>query len=401
MVKKMYNTTLDTLTDYPFDRLRELLSGINAPGDKDPMIMSLGEPQHSSPLLLAETVNKHSDAWAKYPPVAGTPDLLNAIKSWLIKRYGLKLDALDATSNILSVSGSKEALFMVGNIAIPPKKRGQIPAVLIPNPFYQVYIGAAIMNRAEPIYLSATQENGFLPDFSSLDESTLNRTALAFLCTPSNPQGAIADLNYLKKAILLARKYDFVLAIDECYAEIYDQTAPAGGLEACQALNGDYKNLLVFHSLSKRSNAPGLRSGFVAGDPSLINKFKVLRNYGGAPIPTPLLAASAALWRDEVHVLKNRALYRKKFDCADKILANQFGYYRPAGGFYLWLNVKDGEVATKKLWKHAGVRVIPGAYLARADKSGRNPGQPYIRIALVQKPQFIKEALTRVIETLC
>jgi succinyldiaminopimelate transaminase len=396
----MYNTTLDALTDYPFDRLRELLFGIDAPVGKKPMIMSLGEPQHASPSLLADTVNKHADKWSKYPPIAGTPDLLTAIKGWLIKRYGLKSNTIDPTTNIVSVSGTREALFMLGNIAIPPKKNGQQSAVLIPNPFYQVYLGATIMNQAEPIYVSATQENGFLPDFNSVDEPTLKRTALAFLCTPSNPQGAIASVEYLKNAILLARKYDFVLAIDECYAEIYDKTPPAGGLEACQHLNSAFKNILVFHSLSKRSNAPGLRSGFIAGDPELIQKFKLLRNYGGASTPMPLLAASAALWRDDGHVVKNRALYSQKFDCADKILANQFDYYRPAGGFYLWLNVGDGETATTKLWGQAGVHVIPGSYLARPDKLGGNPGSPYIRIALVQKPEFVSEALTRIVNTL-
>lgn len=396
----MYNSTLDALTDYPFDRLRELLIGTNAPIDKKPMIMSLGEPQHSPPSLLAATVNNHADTWSKYPPIAGTPDLLSAIKDWLVKRYDLKPYTIDPTTNIVSVSGTREALFMLGNIAIPPKKNGSQAAVLIPNPFYQVYLGAAIMNNAEPVYMSANQENGFLPDFNSLDEPTLKRTALAFLCTPSNPQGAIAGLEYLKKAILLARKYDFVLAIDECYAEIYDKIPPVGGLETCQQLNDAFKNILVFHSLSKRSNAPGLRSGFVAGDPELIQKFKLLRNYGGASIPMPLLAASAALWRDDEHVVKNRALYSKKFDCADLILAKKFDYYRPAGGFYLWLNVGDGEAATIKLWGQAGVRVIPGSYLARPDKLGENPGKPYIRIALVQKPAFIKEALTRIINTL-
>lgn len=400
----MHNTNLDKLTDYPFDRLRSLLNGIKAPEDKTQMIMSLGEPQHPSPALLAETVNKHADRWAKYPPIAGTPDLLDAIKDWLTKRYDLTSDALRASQNIVAVSGTREALYMMGDIAIPRQKDGQQPVVLMPNPFYQVYIGAAMMSGAEPVYMSATPENGFLPDFSELSEATLRRTALAFLCTPSNPQGAVADLDYLKKAISLARKYDFVLAVDECYAEIYDQTPPPGGLQACQDLEPDLKpdftNVLVFHSLSKRSNAPGLRSGFIAGDADLIQKFKTLRNYGGASLPIPLLAASAALWRDDAHVEENRKLYRQKFDLADQILAGRFDYYRPEGGFYLWLNVGDGEAAAAKLWGEAGVRVIPGGYLARADQTGVNPGAPFIRIALVQEPEFISDALSRIVETL-
>ena len=396
----MYNTNLDKLTDYPFDRLRALLKNIEGPKNKAPMIMSLGEPQHPPPTLLTKTVNKHADQWAKYPPIAGTPDILNAIKDWLISHYGLKSTTINPAKNIVAVSGTREALYMAGAIAIPPLKHKRQPIVLIPNPFYQVYIGSALMNRAKPVYLSATKENGFLPNFQSLDEDTLNRTALAFLCSPSNPQGAIANLEYLKKAILLAREYDFVLAIDECYAEIYDKTRPPGGLEACQALGNNYRNVLVFHSLSKRSSAPGLRSGFVAGDQNLIQKFKTLRNYGGASVPGPLLAASTALWKDNKHVEENRALYRQKFDCADQILAGKFDYYRPAGGFYLWLNVGNSEKATKTLWEKAGVRVIPGSYLARTDKSGRNPGAAFIRVALVQKPEFIHEALIRVTETL-
>ena len=396
----MYNTNLDKLTDYPFDRLRALLKNIEGPKNKAPMIMSLGEPQHPPPTLLMKTVNKHADQWAKYPPIAGTPDILNAIKDWLIRHYGLKSETINPEKNIVVVSGTREALYMAGAIAIPPLKHKRQPIVLIPNPFYQVYIGSALMNRAKSVYMSATKENGFLPDFQSLDEDTLSRTALAFLCSPSNPQGAVANLEYLKKAILLAREYDFVLAIDECYAEIYDTARPPGGLEACQALGNNYQNVLVFHSLSKRSSAPGLRSGFVAGDQNLIQKFKILRNYGGASVPGPLMAASAALWKDNKHVEKNRALYRQKFDCADQILTGKFDYYRPAGGFYLWLNVGNGEAATKMLWEKAGIRVIPGSYLARKDKSGENPGAEFIRIALVQKPEFIHEALVRAIDTL-
>ena len=396
----MYNTNLDKLTDYPFDRLRALLKNIEGPKNKAPMIMSLGEPQHPPPTLLMKTVNKHADQWAKYPPMAGTPDILNAIKDWLIRHYGLKSETINPEKNIVVVSGTREALYMAGAIAIPPLKHKRQPIVLIPNPFYQVYIGSALMNRAKSVYMSATKENGFLPDFQSLDEDTLSRTALAFLCSPSNPQGAVANLEYLKKAILLAREYDFVLAIDECYAEIYDTARPPGGLEACQALGNNYQNVLVFHSLSKRSSAPGLRSGFVAGDQNLIQKFKILRNYGGASVPGPLIAASAALWKDNKHVEKNRALYRQKFDCADQILTGKFDYYRPAGGFYLWLNVGNGEEATRMLWEKAGIRVIPGSYLARKDKSGENPGAEFIRIALVQKPEFIHEALVRAIDTL-
>ena len=320
----MYNSDLDKLTDYPFDRLRALLTGVAAPQDREPLIMSLGEPQHPSPALLAETVNNHADQWAKYPPIAGTADLLGAAKDWLDNRYALNSDLIEATENIVVVSGTREALYMAGDVSIPPQKDGAIPIVLIPNPFYQVYIGAAVMSRAEPIYMSATLKNGFLPDFKALDETTLKRTALAYICTPSNPQGSIADIDYLKKAITLARKYDFVLAIDECYAEIYDSKPPVSILEVCGAEN-NLSNVLSFHSLSKRSNVPGLRAGFVAGDEELISAFRTVRTFGGAIPPGPTYAASTALFNDDEHVKANRALYRERSDAAEHISSVRFG----------------------------------------------------------------------------
>lgn len=396
----MYNKDLDRLTDYPFDRLRSLLGGLEPPAGANPLIMSLGEPQHASPALIQETVAAHADGWAKYPPVGGSKDLLDAVNDWLARRYGLTSLTLNPATNIIAVNGTKEALFMAGDVCVPRTKNGGRPAVLIPNPFYQVYVGATVLRDAEPVYLSATQKTGFLPDFENLDVGLLERTALAFLCTPANPQGAIADLDYLAKAIELARKYNFVLAVDECYAEIYDKIPPPGGLEAAQALGQGLDNLLVFHSLSKRSNAPGLRSGFVAGDPRLISAFRTLRNYGGAAVPLPLLAASAALWRDDDHVAQNRIMYRAKFDRADQLLQGKFGYYRPEGGFYLWLDVTDGEDAARQLWTEGAIRVIPGAYLARPGLNGINPGNRYVRIALVQEPNVIDDALTRLVEIL-
>ncbi len=396
----MYNRDLDRLTDYPFDRLRALLGGIEPPASAEPVIMSLGEPQHEPPTLVQETVAAHADGWAKYPPVAGSKELLDAVSDWLTRRYGLTSLALNPVSNIVAVNGTKEALFMAGDICVPRTKNGRRPAVLIPNPFYQVYVGATVLRDADPVYLSATVETGFLPDFENLEVDLLERTALAFLCTPANPQGAIANLDYLKRAIELARKYDFVLAVDECYAEIYDKLSPPGGLEAAQALGEGLDNILVFHSLSKRSNAPGLRSGFVAGDQQLISAFRTLRNYGGAAVPLPLLAASAALWRDDNHVDQNRKMYRTKFDRADQILQGKFRYYRPEGGFYLWLDVTDGENAARRLWAEGAIRVIPGAYLARPGQDGINPGNRYVRIALVQKPDVIEDALSRLIKIL-
>lgn len=349
--------------------------------------------------MIAETIARHAGEWSKYPPVSGSDDFFAAVAFWLTRRYALPQGMIEASRHIVALSGSREGLYMASDLCVPRTKNGCQPIVLLPNPFYQVYLGAIVMRHAEPVYMPALKETNFLPDFTSLDEETLSRTAMAYVCTPSNPQGTIASLDYLVHALQLARKYDFVLCFDECYAEIYDKVAPSGGLEAAAKLGGSLDNLLIFHSLSKRSSAPGLRSGFVAGDPDLIRRLKMLRNYAGASPAPPILAASAALWRDEAHVEENRVLYRRKFDVADQIMGGRLGYYRPDGAFYLWLDVGDGEDAARRLWGEAAVRVIPGTYLAR-EENGINPGKRYIRVALVQEPDVIADALHRIVETL-
>jgi N-succinyldiaminopimelate aminotransferase len=275
--------------------------------------------------------------------------------------------------------------------------RGQRPAVLLPNPFYQVYVGAAVMAGAEPVFVPSPEGQ---PDFAALPDAVLSRAALAFLCSPANPQGRVASLERLQDSIRLARRFGFTLALDECYAEIYGQAPPPGGLEACAALGGGMENVLVFHSLSKRSSVPGLRSGFVAGCPELIGAFQRLRSYGGATLPLPVLAASAALWRDEAHVDENRRLYRAKFDLAQRHLEGRLGFQRPEGGFFLWLDVGDGEEAAKRLWREAGIRVLPGAYLARDGADGVNPGSRFIRVALVHDLATTDMALSRLASVL-
>jgi len=391
----MFNQTLNDLTDYPFDRLRRLLEKLEPPAGQKPMIMSLGEPQHAPPSFVAEIIARHSKDWGKYPAVNGSPELLSAIVDWLGKRYDLADGFTDPTRHVVTVNGTKEALFMVSQVCVPRNKSGQRPIVLIPNPFYQVYTGATVVRDAEPVYLPATKDTGFLPDFQSLDPQILTRSALVYLCTPSNPQGTMATIDYLKTVVELAQRYDFVLAVDECYAEIYNQKQPPGVLEACKDINADLTNVLAFHSLSKRSNVPGLRSGFVVGDPKLIAGLKVLRNYGGAAVPNPLLAASAALWRDETHVELNREKYRSKFDQADKILSRKFEYYRPEGGFYLWLNVGNCEIATQKLWTEGGIRVMPGKFLSKPYPDSQSPGDKYIRVALVHEAGLVSDTLRR------
>jgi N-succinyldiaminopimelate aminotransferase len=302
--------------------------------------------------------------------------------------------------SIIPVSGTREALFMVALTVIPESVGGKQPCVLMPNPFYQVYLGAAALAGAEPIFVPSTPITNFLPDFHSLDPDILDRTALAYYCTPANPQGTAASLETLTRNIELARKHDFVIVFDECYSEIYNDKPPSGGIEACAALGGSLDRVLIMNSLSKRSSVPGLRSGFVAGDPNILGRFKQLRDYGGAPPPMPLLAVAAALWQDEQHVEENRVVYQRKFELADQKLAGRHGYYLPDGGFYLWLDVGDSEAAALKLWQNAALRVIPGAYLAKTDREGKNPGAAYIRCALVHDLKTTAQALDRLVKTL-
>jgi N-succinyldiaminopimelate aminotransferase len=386
---------LERIGDYPFDRLRALLNPVT-PRVNEPIMLSIGEPQHAPPPIIKETVSEHAALWGRYPPMAGTPEFRRAVADWLARRYALPDGLVDPDKNVIPVSGTREALFMIALAAVPERGEGAAPpAVLMPNPFYQVYLGAAVVAGGEPVLVPATREVGFLPDFAALPEATLDLAALAYYCSPANPQGAIAALDTLRALVRLARRHGFVMAFDECYSEIYAADPPPGGLAACAAEGGGLEGVLVFNSLSKRSSAPGLRSGFVAGDERLIRRFTRLREYGGAAPPLPLLAAATALWRDEAHVADNRALYRKKFDLAEAALGGKHGFYRPDGGFYLWLEVGDGEAAAQRLWREAGIRVMPGAYLARADASGRNPGAGYIRCALVHDLETTERALQR------
>ena len=396
----MVNDRIARIGDYPFDRLRALLDPLTPRAGDAPLSLALGEPQHAPPELLSRIVSENADLWGRYPPMLGTPEFRAAVADWLGRRYGLPPGMVDPERHVLPVSGTREGLFMAAFVTVPEQRGGRRPAVLMPNPFYQVYVGAAALAGAEPVYVPATRDTGFLPDFASLAPDLLRRTAMAYYCSPANPQGTVADMDTLKRLIELAREYDFVLVADECYSEIYDHVPPTGMFEACAALGGGLDNVLMFQSLSKRSSAPGLRSGFAAGDASLIAVFKRVRDYGGAPPPLPLLAAATALWQDEAHVEANRALYRQKFDLAEERLGGRFGFYRPPGGFYLWLDVGDGEAAAASLWRDAALRVIPGAYLARTDADGTNPGAAYIRAAMVHDLDTTADALERLNRTL-
>ncbi len=396
----MLNPRLALLPDYPFPRLRALLDPLPAPEAMAPIVMSIGEPQHAYPDLVAETLAANSHLYNKYPPNNGTPEFRAAVSDWLTRRYNLADGMITPETHVLPVAGTREALFMAALIYVPPEKSGKQPAVLMPNPFYQCYAGAAVAAGAEPIYLPALEAHHFLPDLDTLDDTLLARTAMFYLCSPANPQGTVADFDYLSRLIELARTWDFVLVMDECYAEIYSQSSPIGALEVCARTGGALDNVLVFHSLSKRSNVPGLRSGFVAGDPVLVQSLLRMRDYGGNPMPLPVQATATALWREESHVGANRALYREKFDLAERVLGNRFGFYRPEGGFFLWLDVGDGVAATRKLWTEAAIRVLPGAYLTAPDSTGPDPGGRYIRIAMVQDYATTEDALRRIAETL-
>jgi N-succinyldiaminopimelate aminotransferase len=394
------NARLERLADNPFAKLRELLGTAPPRSNAAPILMSLGEPQHEPPAMMARIIAEKSDLWNRYPPMAGTAAYRDSCARWLTRRYGLPEGMVTGERNVISLNGTKEGLFLTASMAVPQEKAGKVPVVLVPNPYYLVYNGAAAMAGAETVYLDAGPETGFLPDLDAIPESVLARTALFYLCSPANPQGAIADRAYLEKAIKLARAYDFVFASDECYCEIYDSVRPPGALEACAALGGDMANVLVFHSLSKRSSAAGLRCGFVAGDPRLIALLDHLRSYGGSQVPLPIQEAATALWQDEAHVEANRALYRSKFDTAERVLGSRFGFYRPPGGFLLWLDVGDGEKAALRLWQEAAVRTLPGAYIARARAGGENPGQRYIRVALVHDDATIEAGLKRMVQVL-
>ena len=396
----LLNQQLDTLSDYPFESLRTLLNPVTPRVNDAPILMSVGEPQHQPPALLTETLAAHAHEWNKYPPMQGTPELRQTIVDWLTRRYRLPGGALNADKNVLTLAGTKEGLYLVSSLVVPRDKAGQRPVVLVPNPYYLVYNGAATMAGADAVFLDATRDNGFLPDLDAIPSAVLERTALFYLCSPANPQGTVAGLDYLKQAIRLARRYDFVLAVDECYAEIYDRAPPPGALEACAALgpgeNSLFDNVVVFHSLSKRSSSAGLRSGFVAGDSRLIGSYAHLRSYGGCQVPLPIQAAATALWRDEAHVEENRVLYRRKFDIAETAIGGRYGFYRPDGGFFLWLDVGDGEAAALRLWREAAIRVLPGGYTARAANGGVNPGQQYIRLAIVHDDATLEEAFARI-----
>jgi N-succinyldiaminopimelate aminotransferase len=373
------------LPPYAFPRLRDLLDSHPAGG---PVLhMSIGEPKHPMPPFLAEALAEATAGFASYPDNNGTPELLTAIAAWLQRRYKI---SLNPATQIMALNGSREGLFNTCLALCPERKHGRKPKVLIPNPFYQVYAVAA-----EPIFVPARADTGFLPDYAALPASVLNDAAIAYICSPSNPQGAIASRAYWTDLIALAEKYDFRIFADECYSEVYRGDPPAGALQVATEMGVDPDRVAIFHSLSKRSNLPGLRSGFVASGARNIAAAKTLRAYAGAPVPGPIQHASARVWADEEHVEHSRALYAEKFAIADAVFSGLDGYVSPQAGFFLWLPVQDGEKATLKLWRETGVRVLPGKYLSRPTPDG-DPGDGYIRVAMVAEKNEMTDGLRKI-----
>ena len=387
----------------PFQKLADLIAGIEPSLDagQDPINLTIGEPRHAFPDFVPDIIAQHAGDFRKYPPIRGTEDFRQAVADWLRTRFHLEDTAL-GEKHILPLNGTREGLFhaVVGARDWARDKVGKSvenAAVLLPNPFFHTYNAATHAIDAEVVFLNGSAETDFLPDLDALAKETelLDRTIAFYYASPSNPQGSVADIDTWKKLIALARKHDFFVLADECYSELYRDTPPPGALEAC---DGDFRNVLIFHSLSKRSNLAGLRCGFVAGDEAFITEWTKYRNMAAPQVSLPLLAAGTAAFRDEDHVIENRRLYNEKYEAVSRILGTDLPHDIPPAGFFLWLDVTafgDDVTLTKKLWEEVGLRVVPGSYLAREDRDGVNPGDGFLRIAMVAPLDETEDAMHR------
>ncbi len=389
------NHRLGRLQPYPFEKLRALLAGITADAAHRPINLSIGEPKHATPAFIRDALTRALDGLSAYPATAGTPALREAIAAWLVRRYGLA--RIDPATEVLPVNGSREALFAFAQTVVDGTSASA--RVVCPNPFYQIYEGAALLAGAAPVFLNAVAENGFRIALEDLPQAEWARVQLAYTCSPSNPNGRVMTLEDWKALFELSDRHGFAVASDECYSELYYDEAnpPLGGLQAASMLGrSGFPRLVVFSSLSKRSNVPGMRSGFVAGDPALIKSFLLYRTYHGSAMSLPVQQASAAAWNDEAHVRENRRLYAEKYAAVLPLVRESLGAYMPEGGFYLWLRTPiDDREFTRRLHHEYNVLVLPGSFLAR-EAHGRNPGENYVRIALVAPREECIEALTRI-----
>ena len=374
------NPLLKQLQPYPFARLRAAMQGIDAPAGITPVPLHIGEPKHPTPTLITDALAAAAAEFAKYPLSIGLPELRQACADWLARRYeGL---TLNPETEILPVLGSREALFSFAQVVLDPTADGK-DVVISPNPFYQIYEGATLLAGAQPYFINCTEDNNYLGDFDAVPAKVWEKTALLFVCTPGNPTGAVLSKEQFKKLIALSDQYNFVIASDECYSELWFDQAPTGLLEVCAELGrDDYKNCIVFHSLSKRSNLPGMRSGFVAGDANLLKPYLQYRTYHGAAMPVQHQLASIAAWDDEQHVEDNRQQYRAKFELFQTELGHLLPLKKPDAGFYYWLKVDHDENFAKILMEKAHIKVLPGRYLSRETAQG-NPGENHVRLALV------------------
>lgn len=393
------NPYFKDLQSYPFEKLKDLKAGITTNPDLEPIMLSVGEPKHAAPEFVKQTLCNAIDGLANYPSTKGLTALRETIANWATKRFNLATSSLDAETNVLPVAGTREALFAFTQ-AIVDSSNGLKPLVVCPNPCYQIYEGAALLAGAETHYLNCNTEDDFNPDLEAVPEAVWQRCQLLQLCAPGNPTGATLSLAYYKRALELADQYDFIVSNDECYSELYrdENNPPLGLLDACQQLGRDkFERCMVFHSLSKRSNLPGLRSGFVAGDSELINCFFRYRTYHGCALSLPVQQASIAAWSDESHVLKNRDLYREKFTAVSEILNGVLAFNVPSAGFYLWPKTPIDDVTfAKDLYSQENLTVLPGSFLSRKTADG-NPGESRIRLALVPSLSNCIEAAERIV----
>lgn len=375
---------LKSLHPYPFEKLAQLKRGIVPPDNKEHIALSIGEPAHATPHLIQEALLTHLHGLSKYPTTKGIPELRAAIADWLSRRFDVPSELIDPETQVLPVNGTREALFSFAQCVVDPACAA--PVVIMPNPFYQIYEGAALLAGAEPYYLNTLEDSGYLPDFDAVPEEIWQRCQLIYICSPGNPTGSVMERASHEKLLGLAEKYDFVIASDECYSELYDDenNPPQGLLETAYAMgNNAFKRCVVFHSLSKRSNAPGLRSGFVAGDADILQQYFQYRTYHGSAMSLPTQHASIKAWQDEAHVIENRQLYREKFAAVIDILADVCIISKPPAGFYIWLKVPIADTEfTQRLFAQENVTVLPGSFLSR-EFNGINPGQNHVRIALV------------------
>ncbi len=395
------NPYIEKLHSYPFEKLALLKRGIRPPAHLNPIYLSIGEPTHDAPEFVKRRLSDSLNELNRYPTTRGIKELRETIVLWLEKRFSLRGQSLNPDINVLPVCGTREAIFAFIQSSIANQMSGEPPILVTPNPFYQIYEGAAILAGADVNYINCTERDGFLPDFSLVPEKVWQRCQLLQLCSPGNPTGAVMSLAHMQQAIELADKYDFIIASDECYSEVYldESTPPPGLLEACSEMGRhDYSRCVVFHSLSKRSNLPGLRSGFVAGDEQLIQSFYKYRTYHGSTMSLPAQKASMMAWSDEEHTRKNRALYREKFAAVTDILEGVLSFSQPLASFYLWVKTPIDDIDfSQMLFAEKNVTVVPGQYLSR-DSNGSNPGANYVRIALVASTAECIDAAMRIRE---